>query len=221
MDKIDIEGVTGLTEIRLSPARAIVIRLHLDVGSRGKHPLPAAQQIATANLDLLFHIRHKRWRVTVDRQPLACIAIVEVALKRQRVTFVQIPVRAEAGLAHPPVIESMAVRMKLAASNEGFSVDAVIEIFIVPASIAEMAEALVEVSTTGGDESSMSIFSALGDDIDDGINRIRSPDGSARASDDFDAFNILQQGVLNLPINPREQRRVDAPAVDKYEYRSG
>ena len=158
MDKIDIEGVTGLTEIRLSPVRPIVICLNLNVGPYGQHPLPAAQQIATAKLNLLFYVRHKRWRVTVDSQTLPRIAAVKVALKRQRVAFVQSQVRAEARLAHPPVIESMAVRMKLRASNKCFSINAVIKALIVSGSIAEMAEALVQISAARGNEGSMSIF---------------------------------------------------------------
>src|SRR5260370_40829878 len=108
----------------------------------------------------------------------------------------------------------MTVRVKLGASNEGLSVDAVIKAFIVPGSIAEMGEALVEISATGGDESSMSILGVFGNDIDNCVDGICSPDGSARASDDFDPFNILEQCVLDLPINTREQRRVNAPAVN-------
>src|SRR6202022_2891853 len=107
----------------------------------------------------------------------------------------------------------MAIRMKLGASNEGFSVDAIIKTFIVPGSIAKMREALVEISAAGGNQRSMSIFSALGDDVYDGIDGILSPDGSARAPNDFDPLNILEQCVLDLPINTREQRRVNAPAV--------
>src|SRR6266853_3761896 len=113
----------------------------------------------------------------------------------------------------------MAVGMKLGPANEGLSVDAVIKAFIVPGSIAKMGEALVEISATGGDQRSMRIFSALGDDIDDRVYGICSPDGSTRASDDFDPFNILEQCVLDMPINAREQRRVNAPAVDKHQYR--
>src|SRR6266851_863272 len=115
----------------------------------------------------------------------------------------------------------MTVRVKLGASNEGLSVDAVIKAFVVPGSIAEMGEALVEVSATGGDKSSTSILSVFGNDIDNCVDGIRSPDSSAGASNDFDAFNILDQCVLHLPINAREQRCVDAPAVDQHQYRSG
>src|ERR1700731_263957 len=115
----------------------------------------------------------------------------------------------------------MAVGMKLGTANEGLSVDTVIKAFIVPGSIAKMGEALVEVATAGGDESSMSIFSAFGDDIDDSVYGVCSPDGSTWAPNDFDPLNILEQCVLDLPIDTCEQRRVNAPAVDKHQYRPG
>ena len=115
----------------------------------------------------------------------------------------------------------MAIRMKLGASTESLSVDAVIKVFIVPAPVPKMGEALVEISAAGGYQCSMCIFGVFGDDINYSVDRICSPDRSARASDDFDSFNILQQRVLDLPINAREQRRVNAPAVDQHQYRSG
>src|SRR5256885_1064266 len=115
----------------------------------------------------------------------------------------------------------MAVRMKLRASNEGLPIDAVIKAFVVSGAIAEMGEALVKISAAAGDERSMSILGVFGDDIDDSVDGICSPDGSARASDDLNAFNILKQCVLHLPVHPCEQRRVNAPAIDKHQDRSG
>ncbi len=105
MDKIDIEGVARLGEVGLFPGCAIVISLHLNVGSSAQQALPATEQITPAQLGILFHIRHEWWRVAVDLEPLSRITVVQVALERQGVTLVQIPVRAEAGLAHPPAIE--------------------------------------------------------------------------------------------------------------------
>jgi len=35
--------------------------------------------------------------------------------------------------------------------------------------------------------------------------------------DDFDPFNILEQCVLDLPINASVKRRVNATAVDEHE----
>src|ERR1700680_4716260 len=112
----------------------------------------------------------------------------------------------------------MAIRMKLGASTEGLSVDAVIKVFIVPAPVPKMGEALVEISAAGGYQRSMGILGVFVDDINYSIDRICSPDRSARATDDFDSFNILQQCVLDLPINAREQRRVNAPAVYSQQY---
>src|SRR5882762_1020972 len=115
----------------------------------------------------------------------------------------------------------MAVRMKLGAANEGFSVDAIIKAFIVPGSIAKMSEALVEISATGGDENSTSILGVFSNDIDYSVDGVCSPNGSTRAPNDFDPLNILEQCVLDLPIDTCEQRGVNAAAVDKHQYRSG
>src|ERR1700724_2963299 len=104
----------------------------------------------------------------------------------------------------------MAIGMKLGAANEGFSVDTIIKTRIVPASIAKIGGALVEISAAGRNQRSMSIFGAFGDDIDDGINGISSPNGSTRAPNDFDPLNILGQCVLDLQIAPCEQGRVNA-----------
>src|SRR5258708_38644503 len=130
--------------------------------------------------------------------------------------LVQIPVSAEAYLAHPPVIELMAIWMKLGASNEGLSVDPVIEDLVVPGAIPEIGEALVEVSTAGGHEHSTSVLGVLGDDIDHSVDGICTPDGPARPSDDLDPFNIFEQCVLDLPIDACKQWRVKPPATDPY-----
>src|SRR5260370_9398104 len=87
MDKINIEGVARLAKIGLFPVRAIVIGLDLNVGSCGQHSLPATEQIATAELDILLNVRHKLWRVTTNPLTLPRIAFVDVPLKRHRGTL--------------------------------------------------------------------------------------------------------------------------------------
>ena len=42
----------------------------------------------------------------------------------------------------------------------------------------------------------------LSDDVDDPIDRVGAPDGSARPPDHLDAFDVLQQRVLNMPHHP-------------------
>src|SRR5712692_8548463 len=107
------------------------------------------------------------------------------------------------------------------ASGESLPVDTVIEALAVPGSISEIDEALIDISAARGYERSMGVFGVLGDDIDHGVDGICSPDGAAWAPDDFDPFDILEQCVLDLPINAGEERSVNAPSIDKHQYRSG
>src|ERR1700730_8192296 len=111
--------------------------------------------------------------------------------------------------------------MKLGPLVEGLSVNTVIKVLVVPASVAEIDEALIDISAAGRYEHSTRIFGALGDDIDHGIDSICSPNRAARAADDFDSLDILEHGVLDLPINPGVEWRVNGSAVDKHEYVSG
>src|SRR2546423_4360188 len=110
----------------------------------------------------------------------------------------------------------MAIRMKLGASNKALRIDTIVEALIIATAIAEVAEALIETSATQRGESSMSVLGALGDDIDYRVDGICPPDGSARASDDFDAFNVFEQRVLDLPVNARNKGRINAAAVYQY-----
>src|SRR5207245_1032911 len=105
------------------------------------------------------------------------------------------------------VIKLFAIRMKLGAPREGVAVDAVVKALAGPGPgpVPETAEALIFVSAAGGHERSMRIFGTLGDDIDHSVNRICSPDSSARSPDDFDPLDILEQGVLDLPKNRSEE----------------
>src|SRR5260370_41051006 len=111
--------------------------------------------------------------------------------------------------------------MKLRASGETLSVYTVVKTLAVASTVPEIEKALINISSAGGYQRSMGLLSPFGDDIDYRVDGIRSPDGTARAADDFDPVDILKHCVLDLPINACEQRRVNAPAVDKHEHRSG
>src|SRR4029077_12972283 len=111
--------------------------------------------------------------------------------------------------------------MKLGPLVEGLAVNEVIEALVVPAPVAEIDEALIDISAAGRYEHSTCIFGALGDDIDHSVDGICSPNGAARAADDFDPLDILEHGVLDLPINPGVEWCVHSSAVNKHEYVSG
>ncbi len=111
--------------------------------------------------------------------------------------------------------------MKFRTPGESLSVDTVVNVFAVPSAITEIDETLVDISAASGHEHSAGIFRAFRDDVDYTVDSICSPNGAAWSPDDFNAFDILQQCVLDLPINAGKERRVNAPAIDKHEDRAG
>src|SRR4029077_15232245 len=111
--------------------------------------------------------------------------------------------------------------MKLGPLVEGLTVNTVIKALVVPAPVAEIDEALIDISAAGRYEHSACIFGVVVDVMDHSVDRSCSPKGGARAGDDFDPLDILEHGVLNLPINPSVQWRVNGSAVNKHEYVAG
>ena len=57
---------------------------------------------------------------------------------------------------------------------------------------------------------------ADGDDVDDAIDGIGSPQRRTRTADHLDTLDILQHQILLAPEDSGEQRRVQTPAVDQH-----
>src|SRR5579872_6529592 len=161
---------------------------------------PAAEQIAARELAILLDDSRSDRRFRCDRNTLSDCALVDVALQSYRIPTLQVPVHPETTLSHLPVIEVLVIWMELRTSCESFAINAIIKVRTVSASMPEIEEALL-VSTAGGDELTVGVFRALGNNIDHAINGVRSPDRCARTSDDFYPVYILHQRVLNFPIN--------------------
>src|SRR2546430_10448939 len=101
--------------------------------------------------------------------------------------------------------------MKLGTPGEGFSINPVIKVVAVPSSVPEINESLIEISASGRYQRPIRLFRAPGDDVDDSIDSVCSPDRAAGSSDDFNPFNVLKQRVFDLPVNAgerSEERRV-------------
>src|SRR5690349_2947696 len=111
--------------------------------------------------------------------------------------------------------------MELGAVCEGLPVYAVIEVLVVPAAVAEIDKALIDISAAGRYEHSTGILGALSDDVDHSVDGVCSPDRATRSANDFDPVNILRHRVLNLPINSGVDWCVNGSSVDKHEYVSG
>src|SRR5258706_15020297 len=147
--------------------------------------------------------------------------MVDVALKRKGIAGASIPVRPKSGLAHSPIVKVPVVRMELGTASQGHPIDTVAKTPTVPAPVSEAAGTLLDIAASQGQHRPLSIFGAPGDDVDYSVDGIRSPDSAPRPTDHFNALNILQRGGLDLPINTRAKRCVNAPSVDQYEQFAG
>src|SRR6266404_9741558 len=161
---------------------------------------PAAEQIAARKLAILLDDGRSDRGIRRDRNALSDCALIEVALQRHRIATLQVPVHPETALSHLPVIEVLVIWMELGTSSESFAINAIVKFRAVSASMPEIEEALL-VSTAGGDDLTVGVFRALGDNIDHAINGVRAPDRCTRTADDFDPVHILHQRVLNFPID--------------------
>ncbi len=57
--------------------------------------------------------------------------------------------------------------------------------------------------------------SRFGDDVDDAINRIGSPQRCSRTANHFNPVQIFKHHVLDIPVHTGKQRGIHAPAVDE------
>ena len=130
------------------------------------------------------------------------------------------PVHAKAGLGIAPIVVILPVLVVFGAAGETHAVDAIVEAVAVAAAVTGIDEALLFVSSARGNQRSVGLFGVLGNDVDDAIHRIRSPDRTARPADHLDPVDVLHHGVLNVPIRPVEKGRINGAAVDQHQYGS-
>src|SRR5262245_53823731 len=85
-------------------------------------------------------------------------------------------------------------------------------------SISYGGEAAFFVSAAGADHASLRILGAHGKDVNDAIDRIGDPHGSAWSADHFYPVDILQRQVLHIPVHARKQRSIYAAAVNHHQH---
>ena len=56
----------------------------------------------------------------------------------------------------------------------------------------------------------------LADDVDDAVDRIRTPHDATRTANDFDAFDVFQRDWVEFPQHPGKERVIDAAAINQY-----
>src|SRR5207253_6453267 len=78
-------------------------------------------------------------------------------------------------------------------------------------------EAVIDISASGLAVDSLRVRRVFGDDIDDAVDRIGSPQRRAGTTDDLDAVEIGEKDVLHIPQRSAEERIVDCAPIDQYE----
>src|ERR1700730_5772493 len=143
-------------------------------------------------------------------------AVVEVTLQGERVGACRRVVRAKpATLSLPAIVSCAACGVLRRSPVEILSVNAVGHIVANFVAIATSHGAAFCVAATCGHNSTLRNFGFLGDDVNYAVDSVRSPQSCTGSPNDFDAVDILEHDVLNVPVNSGEERRVYAPAVDE------
>src|SRR5579863_375042 len=221
VEEVDVEGVASLSEFGLEMVRAVKICLKLEVRSLVQHAFPSTQQISSRQVRRAISVHLRGGRIERVRGPIAGALAVDVTLKRKGIASAAIPVCAETGLAHSPLIEDWAVWVKVGPAEEAQAVHAIVEGLTSSAPVLSGTGTLVNIAPPQRYHRPACIPTVLGDDIDDPVDGIRSPNRAAWPSDYLNAFDVVEWSSLSLPIDAREQRRVNTPSVNQNEQFAG
>ena len=126
-------------------------------------------------------------------------------------------VDAEADLAEGGAVPGFGVvgfARVLGASQLG--VNAVVGVFTGRCAVAHRQLSLF-VADPADQQLAVGFVGAAGDDVDHAVDRVGTPQGAARAANDFDAVDVFEQGVLHIPEHAAVQGGVDAAAVDQHQ----
>src|SRR6185312_3697355 len=146
---------------------------------------------------------------------LALRADIDVALEGGAIRA-STPIRAEPSLCLVPAIpRAVAAGEGIVASLEGIAIDPIGPCAEVSAVLrahlaAKIAARRLELASLGSP-------GVPGDDVDDPVDRIGSPERGSRAADHLDALDVRREHLVRIPEYPGEIGRVDAAAVDEDE----
>ena len=129
-----------------------------------------------------------------------------------------VPVDAESGAFHVPAVVGIAsVGQHLIVAVEIPGIDAVVGIRPHAAPIAKAAKALLLGAAAACQQQPLGIPGRPGDNVDHAIDRVGAPKCRARTADHLDPINVLEQGVLHVPVRPGEERRVNTAPIHQHQ----
>src|SRR5258708_1080305 len=180
----------------------IVVRLRAQRPTALPTVLPAADQIGAGHRDFPERQRDAGNRNGSGKW-LLFTAGVGISLDHERICFV-LPVGPESDLALVSGVILRVARLSLGVLQiEVGCVDAEIHIVAEAASVSK-ARAILTIAATGDRETSLGLTGRARDDIDHAIDGIDTPQCAPRAADDFDAIDVLEDHILDVPEHAGE-----------------
>src|SRR5207248_8400012 len=70
----------------------------------------------------------------------------------------------------------------------------------------------------GTDRDTLRVTRVLGNDVDDPIDRVGAPQGSAGAANYLDALNVFQRQILQIPVNAPKLGGVDTAPIYQHQH---
>src|SRR6202034_4209370 len=185
--EINIDCIARLVELRTELRCAIPIDLQLKIGVCIYLAAPSPQEIFAGIVVRLVDLLRGRGRIKRDIHALPVVPLVHVSLQRERIARVQLPVCSETTLPRLPIIEGRVIRMKLRGAAEPQAIHAKIEAVSVPGAVADLANALINIPAADRCETAVGILCAFGDNVDDAVDSVCSPDRAAGPANQLDS----------------------------------
>src|ERR1019366_8118037 len=74
-----------------------------------------------------------------------------------------------------------------------------------------------DIAGSAGDLAALGVFGAPGDDVDDAVDGVGSPDGGAGAPNDFNPLDAVERDVLGIPKDAGKDWGVNRAAIEQDE----
>ena len=175
---------------------------------------PADQAVPARQLHVFGHRLHVRTEgLMVFRFVSAGHALVRVPLERDGVALGRRPVGTHSAHAGSPVVVGAVPRCPAGVPIEPLTVDPVVDVVADFTAVLGGRKSALEATGPALDQDPRRVLRPLGDDVDDPVDGIGSPDAGPRTADHLDPFDILQDDVLNVPKDAAEQRGIHTATV--------
>ena len=116
-------------------------------------------------------------------------------------------------MAGSPVVVGAVPRCPAGVPIEPLTVDPVVDVVADFTAVLGGRKSALEATGPALDQGPWRVRRPLGDDVDDPVDGVGSPDAGPRTADHLDPLDVLQHDVLNVPKDAAEQRGIHTATV--------